>query len=446
MNRPAVLEDNDKHIAPEKLEGAEEIARQIKNLSLPDLQKEKGLFVFPPKGEDKGGGKILEDKDECFLKECNGHFETGNAVGFIGLGDERLIVHSRFAGEKDFFFQYMLSKVLGFSEFDFSSSSGQEEIFPLLSLLFPFFLKRAVSKGIYKEHVESSYNDSNPRGSFDFSRHIKENTPFAGKAAYKMQEMSLDNKVTELVRETIEYLASGPEKHVLKACRKEVREIRNATPSWSRGKRKSLISCNKIRPVLHGYFQDYRPLQKLCLAILENRGMSWGRGSDEINGIIFDCAWLWEEYVNTLIEKDFQHPRNSIREGKEYLFYHKRTGRHVGPIYPDFISKDSPRVIADAKYKPLGLADKEERIGDDLRRMGLYLWRFQSNEGCFIYPKTSEGKEDEFTLFWSQGGVRTVGIKIPQNYTDWKEFQEEMEESEKPIKKGKFLRTLGMLE
>ena len=107
-----------------------------------------------------------------------------------------------------------------------------------------------------------------------------------------MQEMSLDNKVTELVRETIEHLASGPMKLVLKTCRKEVRAIREATPSWSRWKRKSLISCNKIRPVLHGYFQDYRPLQKLCLAILENRGMSWGRGSDEINGIIFDCAWL----------------------------------------------------------------------------------------------------------------------------------------------------------
>ena len=442
MNGPAVLVDNDKHIAPEKLQGVKKIASQIKNLPLPELQKEKGLFVFPPKGEDKGGGEIFEDKDECFLKECNGHFETGNAVGFIGLENERLIVRSRFEERHGFFFQYMLSKVLGFSGFDFSSSLGQEEILPLLSLLFPFFLKRAVSKGIYKEHMESSYNDFNPRGSFDFPRHIKENTPFAGKAAYKMQEMSLDNKVTELVRETIEHLASGPMKLVLKTCRKEVRAIREATPSWNRWKKKSLISCNKIRPVLHGYFQDYRPLQKLCLAILENRGVSWGRGSDEINGIIFDCAWLWEEYVNTLIEKDFQHPRNGIREGKEYLFYHKRTGYHMGPIYPDFISKGLPTVIADAKYKPLDLG-KEERIGDDLRRMGLYLWRFQSNEGCFIYPKTSREEEDEFTLFWSQGGVRTVGIKIPQDCEDWKGFREEMENNEEPIKKGEFL---GMLE
>ena len=65
-------------------------------------------------------------------------------------------------------------------------------------------------------------------------------------------------------------------------------------------------------------------------------------------GILFDGAWLWEEYVNTLIGDIFYHPRNKAGDGAQRLF----DGNH-GLIYPDFIGKDAgERIIADAKYKP----------------------------------------------------------------------------------------------
>ena len=36
-------------------------------------------------------------------------------MGFLGLGDERLIIESRFCGDKeDYFFQYLLNKFIDF--------------------------------------------------------------------------------------------------------------------------------------------------------------------------------------------------------------------------------------------------------------------------------------------------------------------------------------------
>lgn len=62
-------------------------------------------------------------------------------------------------------------------------------------------------------------------------------------------------------------------------------------------------------------------------------------------------SWLWEEYINLLIGKDFYHPKNKSRSGSEQLF---SGNRQQGLIYPDFIGRDvNNRIIADAKYKPI---------------------------------------------------------------------------------------------
>ena len=150
----------------------------------------------------------------------------------------------------------------------------------------------------------------------------------------------------------------------------------------------------------NGFYSEYKTLQELCLAILQNRGLSWGCQSNQLHGILFDCAWLWEEYVNTLIGEKFYHPRNGTEEGKEYLFYNILTGHNYGSIYPDFIGKEKAD-IPDAKYRPvdfLGSTKQEDEnfnspyIGEDLKRMGLYLLRFCSNKGFFIYPISSSSE------------------------------------------------------
>ena len=60
--------------------------------------------------------------------------------------------------------------------------------------------------------------------------------------------------------------------------------------------------------------------------------VKYGESSDEICGILFDGAWLWEEYVNTILSNHgFKHPENKLHKGGIYLF-----DDHSGIRYPDF--------------------------------------------------------------------------------------------------------------
>lgn len=58
----------------------------------------------------------------------------------------------------------------------------------------------------------------------------------------------------------------------------------------------------------------------------------YGESDDEISGILFDGAWLWEEYVNTLLcHQGFLHPENRKKTGRICLFTDGSGFR-----YPDF--------------------------------------------------------------------------------------------------------------
>ena len=52
----------------------------------------------------------------------------------------------------------------------------------------------------------------------------------------------------------------------------------------------------------HAYFQDYHKLQQLCLMILNKRKHTVGNKKSKVFGILIDIAWLWEEYLNTLLK------------------------------------------------------------------------------------------------------------------------------------------------
>lgn len=46
--------------------------------------------------------------------------------------------------------------------------------------------------------------------------------------------------------------------------------------------------------------------------ILRHQKHQIGKGSRQIYGILFDGAWLWEEYINSLIEDVFYHPMTRV--------------------------------------------------------------------------------------------------------------------------------------
>ena len=294
------------------------------------------------------------------LQSINGGFRTGNVMGFLGCGDERLIIESRFCGDgEDFFFQYLLERVLDFPNIvNLESDADQNNrLFNYLLFLFPYYLKTAMRKGLFKKYVRNRYNDGNVKGTIDIARHIQLNTPFTGKVAYSQREFSYDNYLTELVRHTIEYIRGKPYgKTILFKVKDEVSLVVEETPRYKRHDRQKIIEANKKNALRHAYFREYIALQRLCLLILQNQKHQIGSGPRQIYGILFDGAWLWEEYVNSLINKNdaFYHPRNKGGTGAQRLF-NKNTGdKKTGLIYPDFISRDAEtRIIADAKYKPI---------------------------------------------------------------------------------------------
>ena len=65
----------------------------------------EGVFVFP---------ELIKDakdvtKEQMVLQSYNDMYVSGNIMGFLGDGDERLVIESRFSlGDNDFFFQSCL--------------------------------------------------------------------------------------------------------------------------------------------------------------------------------------------------------------------------------------------------------------------------------------------------------------------------------------------------
>lgn len=427
------IKDN-QYINKNKVIDVGNIIDRVANKTLEKLENE-GIFVFP---------EVLQDtkdmsKGQMIIQNYNEGYLSGNVMGYLGVGDEYLTIESRFStGGNDYFFQYILNKVFDFPNFiDLMSSVGQDEkLFTLIIFLFPYYLKHALRKGIFKSYTCNKYNDENVKGRIDISRHIRKNTPFIGDVAYSRREYSFDNYLMELVRHTIEYIKSKSYGYkLLSKVKEEVKIIVNATSEYTYEKRNLVIEENSKNIIRHAYYHEYRMLQKLCLMILKVEKHSFYFGKQRIYGILFDGSWLFEEYINLIIGNKFYHPMNKSGLGRQYLFE-----GNIGMIYPDFISKDvDNRIIADAKYKPV------DNIGNkDFLQIIAYIMRFDSKKGIFIYPEIDDNSILNLNLNSGLTYENNVmkredtviikyGIKIPKYANSYIDFVEKIYLEEKEL-------------
>lgn len=412
------------------------IISKVANKTLVQLEKE-GIFVFPNTVKDADDITA----DQMVLQGFNDTYRTSNVMGFLGLGEERLTISSRFSkGKNDFFFQYLLERVLDFPNIvSLETNANQDEqLFSLLLFLFPQYLRSATRKGIFKTYIRNMYNDENVKGSIDVARHIKKNIPFTGNVAYSQREYSYDNYLIELIRHTIEFIKRKPYGNkLLESVKDEIKLVIEATPKYKIADRRRVIDQNKKNIVRHAYYHEYKDLQHLCILILQNEKHQMGGGSKKVFGILFDGAWLWEEYINILIGEAFYHPMNKGGKGAQWLF----AGR-TGLIYPDFMSREADnRVIADAKYKPIS------NIGNkDYLQVLAYMFRFDAKKAYYLYPEA--GNFDDLELILNQGSsfennvspredisVVKHGLKIPEGTDTYAEFINEIKISEVEFKK-----------
>ena len=124
----------------------------IADKTLAELEKE-GVFVFPSSVRES------EDltNDQMILQSYNDMYVSGNVMGFLGVENQRLVIESRFSrGERDYFFQYLLEKILEFPNFiNLETSANQDErLFSLLLFLFPRYLRLISARSITMEMSE----------------------------------------------------------------------------------------------------------------------------------------------------------------------------------------------------------------------------------------------------------------------------------------------------
>jgi len=421
-------------------EGNESVLRslnKIANKKLPDLQKEHpNLLVFP--------SNLNEYNDDIhesviFNLYSDNKLQTHNLMGFIGVADVQLTIGSRFDEDenKQYFMQYMLHKVFAINMVDLKTKSGDENIWDfLLMFMFPYFLNSALRQGIYKEYQKKKNNDFNVKGTIDIARHIKQNIPFMGKVAYNTREFSFDNATTELIRHTIEYITQKGFNTALihnAETIENVGVIRQATPCYNIRDRHKIVSQNH-KVVKHPFFTEYEPLRSICMRILRHEGVSMENNKEKVHGLLFDGAWLWEEYLNTILKDcEFIHPENKTKKSPLYLF-EENEGKEKQPIYPDFY-KENPNIVIDAKYK--SLMNNVNRGTGDLYQVITYMYRLQALKGILLYPldNGSKNKHEKFTMHSKSHGeegttFEKYGMVIPQKSSKYQEFVSAIENRE----------------
>ena len=446
----------------------------VANKNLKELCKNQSLLVFPQcLGEhDDGieeqfivqfeGSAKINDEDK--IVSCDDvKIKTGNLMGFIGFSGKgchgtKLEIRSRFAennktenNNQDFFLHYMLEKVFKINLFNLSYSYNNSSGFDFIYLIFPYFLKRALNQGLFKTYKTFERNDSAVKGAINVSRHIRQNVPFGGRVAYRSREYTFDNHIMQLIRHTIEYIKTKPNgKSILTQdpdIQKAVFQINEVTNETYSFQKRSKVIFENLKPLNHPYYLDYNYLQQLCLMILNNANSQYSTSFSPIYGILFDGAWLWEEYLWTILKdaglggKNFVHPTNKDRKGGIRLF-----DNSVDPedssvrncyrrIYPDFYCENSREdsndgIILDAKYKRL----ENGLVRDDLYQIISYMHTMKIPTGGFVYPVASttlsNRESDSYHLANNTGVIKSFGFVIPECETDYAAFQQEMRKTE----------------
>lgn len=380
------------------------------------------IFIWSSEGlvqkelsDATNGTVFVKDTDIVLFRKLGSQWFTGNYVGVLSLGNDGSIeIYSRFEDDNHrfAFINHMLNKIYDLNDLLLTKGGNNKtdiNLDFLLKITFLSKLRKAYREGEYKSYEKVYKNDTAPRGTIDIARHIKLNLcPENYKVAYSYNEYTSRNSYIYLVRLCYEMLFEK----VKKPKEKEIDDLLfKSQDYWSYDKRQ-IIHKNENKPITSPLFKCHRDLQKLCLDVLKHKKMtldSFGT-EDGKYGVLIDCAWLWEEYVATLLKDYFIHKTMSSKE-KDCLFADEM-GKPIQRIIPDYVGKNYLPVIADAKYMNLyGKRDlQDEQRNSVYYKTVTYMLRYQSKLGMIFYPSKSEDVNAK-----DESKAKTQDIKTKEN-------------------------------
>lgn len=402
--------DNNQSVSLDEIfetEFPKELLNELYDISgkkISDLKNQDGFLIYC--NEDK----LKDDVENNSIFTISGDkLTTYNIAGFVGTQNTLLSIRSRFAQDNgdDYFLHYMLQKVFNINISTLEHATDRNKAFQFLPYLFKYYFLKALSQGLYKKYVWNKYNDSKVKGTIDIARHIKHNFIFTGNIAYNVREHSYDNNINQLIRHTIEYISNLKMFSMMLESDDMidlVQDIRSITPTYSEKNRQQVIN-NNLKSDIHPYYYEYEPLRQICLQILmEDDELKYGRAENKIYGVLFDAAWLWEEYLNTLvseIDSSFIHTRNKSKENRIYML--ENNGWEA---YPDYYSS-ALDIVMDAKYKH---ANGINQIDDSKDKMQIisYMHILGLKKGVFLHPADNK----------HAGNISYGKLNIPDKNTD----------------------------
>lgn len=426
------IEDNQRYSKTQFKQTYPQLSSYLLDQTLDQLDLEDKLLVFARRDADQA---LLDGQSKIF-ESFNQQVKTGNVIGFLGYGDEQLEIHTRFSQNDDFFLNYLLQKVMDFKLVNLESGLGlSDSYYDFMFYLFPRYLNQAMRKGIYREYRYFEHNDTHLKGTFKPARHLKENTPFMGKVAYTTRDYTVQTDLLYLIRHTLEYLKINKPvvyEYLLQSdeSRANLSFILNQSQDFYRVSLDQSIQTNLKKPVNHAFYTEYRQLQLLCLLILQQEKHGLNSSPNKVYGILFDVAWLWEEYLYLILaDLDFQHPQNKQRSDG-VLLYQKMYGKHRNrTVYPDFYHPDG--LVLDAKYKRADHGIQR----NDLYQIITYSHILNAKTAGIIFPSLSQHQYDILGDLAGLGGqIFKLGFQIPQEAPNYAAFVQTMVASEKQVK------------
>ena len=162
--------------------------------------------------------------------------------------------------------------------------------------------------------------------------------------------------------------------------------------------------------------------------ILNREKNGLGYQEQKLHGILFDVAWFWEEYVYTLLPKDFIHPRNKDKTDGISVFSSQER-----KVYPDFYQEEL-KIVLDAKYKKLEKAEKGINR-EDLFQLISYSYILKAEKAGLVFPSEKKAVDNEIGKLAGYGALlKKWSIQIAQESSSYSEFCEMMENSEEIFK------------
>lgn len=335
------------------------------------------------RGKNVSNILLESDKKSSNLFEYfNGEWRTGGYVGSITVKlpsidekktvDVTLYFNSRFDKESNSgnFVMYVFEKAFGINGRiyeDMEVNVPKEDTWDfLLMLLFFQQFQQAFKAGLFREYRDFEHNDSNPRGTIDIARHIKENAMLQnGKICYNTREYTVDNPTNRLILRAADCL----ERKYKSAYRNYMRKHRiykNGLDTL-RGELFDISPMSDLelikrasRKIVKPVFVKYEPLRQTAIMVLKRLGFnSLKNSSHKVSGILIYMPGLWEKFLyHEILSKAFEGKHVAQQIGIEVL-NGKKTFR------PDFVISDNSNkendnsnkenivfdAVFDAKYK-----------------------------------------------------------------------------------------------